>query len=284
MAIGPAPRVHGVVRGSSLARTSLLFSGPFGRMFRALPPADFGINDDASQAALMALGKLMVSPPDAPKDGSDPEESGLPAVFTYFGQFVDHDLTFDPASSLQKQNDPDALVDYRTPRFDLDNLYGRGPDDQPYLYSDGRLFNLGGALSGAAANPGARDLPRSNANPARAIIGDPRNDENTIVSQFQGLMHRFHNSIATSNPDWTFAQVQQEVRFHYQWVILHDFLPRVVHESVLRHVLVQSEDGGALEIRLKFYEAKSEAFMPLEFSAAAYRFGHSMVRPGYRSK
>ena len=64
----------------------------------------------------------------------EPGNPRIPAGFTYLGQFIDHDLTFDPASSLQKQNDPDALVDYRTPAFDLDNIYGRGPDDQPYLY------------------------------------------------------------------------------------------------------------------------------------------------------
>lgn len=78
----------------------------------------------------------MKSDPDAPKDGADEEESGIPALYTYFGQFIDHDVTFDPASSLQKQNDPAALTDFRTPAFDLDNVYGRGPDDQPYLYND----------------------------------------------------------------------------------------------------------------------------------------------------
>src|SRR6201999_1599371 len=121
-------------------------------------------------------GKAMVSDEALPKDGPDGEESGIPAAYTYLGQFIDHDLTFDPASSLQRQNDPDALVDFRTPRFDLDNVYGRGPDDQPYLYENGRTFLLGRALTGAAANPGARDLPRSSvADPLmrRAIIGDP---------------------------------------------------------------------------------------------------------------
>jgi len=73
-----------------------------------------------------------VSTKDDPKDGPDAEESGIPALYTYLGQFVDHDLTFDPASSLQQQDDPDGLVDFRTPKFDLDNVYGRGPDDQPY--------------------------------------------------------------------------------------------------------------------------------------------------------
>jgi hypothetical protein len=155
-------RPHGVgLRGGSLSRNSPLFEGPFGRIFRALPPADFGDTDQQSQDALNALALSMIADPDDPKDGADPEESGIPSIYTYFGQFIDHDLTFDPASSLQKQNDPDALEDYRTPRFDLDNVYGRGPDDQPYFYADGRTFLQGKPLSGAAANPNARDLPRS---------------------------------------------------------------------------------------------------------------------------
>src|SRR5437763_5943973 len=113
-----------------------------------------------------------VADPADPKDGPDGEESGIPAAYTYFGQFIDHDITFDPASSLQKQNDPDALIDYRTPAFDLDNVYGRGPDDQPYLY-DGEKFLLGGAILGG--DPKAADLPRNTV--GRALIGDPRNDE-----------------------------------------------------------------------------------------------------------
>ena len=226
---------------------------------------------------------VSVADPKDPKDGPDTEESGFPAAYTYFGQFIDHDLTFDPASSLQRQNDPDALVDYRTPRFDLDNIYGRGTDDQPYLYNgDGTTFSLGPPLGGAAANPHAKDLPRSSATPQRAIIGDPRNDENVIVSQFQGLMHRFHNSVARDNPTWNFDRVQREVRFHYQWVVLHDFLPTIVHPDVLHHVLPPRKHGGPIEPHLEFYKPKNEAFIPLEFSVAAYRFGHSMVRPGYR--
>src|SRR6516162_8755632 len=153
-------RPHGVgLRGANLSRASVLFQGPFGRIFRALPPADFGDDDAQSLSALAVLADKMtsVADPADPKDGPDAEESGIPAAFTYFGQFIDHDLTFDPASSLQRQNDPDALVDFRTPRFDLDSVYGRGPDDQPYLYADGRHFLLGNPLTGAAANPRAKD-------------------------------------------------------------------------------------------------------------------------------
>src|SRR5437016_1528612 len=236
-------RPHGVgIRGADLSRSSPLFSGPFGRIFRALPPADFGKDDAASLAALKVLAAKMtsVADPKDPKNGPDSEEGGIPAAYTYFGQFIDHDLTFDPASSLQRQNDPDALVDFRTPRFDLDNVYGRGPDDQPYLYTDGRIFLLGDALTGAASNPGAKDLPRSalpDIAKKRAIIGDPRNDENVIVSQLQGLFHRFHNKIAGDYPDWSFLRVQREVRFHYQWVVLHDFLPTIVAERVLHKVV-----------------------------------------------
>jgi len=284
-------KFHGVgLRGINLSRSSLLFNGPFGRIFRALPPADFGTDDNASLAALKVLAAKMTSVPDPadPKDLPDNEESGIPAAYTYLGQFIDHDLTFDPASSLQKQNDPDALVDFRTPRFDLDNVYGRGPDDQPYLYEDGRLFVLGRALSGAAANPKARDLPRSqvnNPNPRRAIIGDPRNDENVVVSQLQGLFHRFHNGIANAHPDWSFEQVQREVRFHYQWVVLNDFLPTIIAPAVLKEVLPHVGKKTNVKIdkpHLEFYHPKQDLFMPLEFSVAAYRFGHSMVRPGYR--
>jgi hypothetical protein len=284
----PVARPHGGVRGANLSRSSLLFDGPFGRIFSALPPADFGSTDADSLAALKLLAQAMISDADPadPKDGPDSEEGGVPAAFTYLGQFIDHDLTFDPASSLQKQNDPDALVDFRTPQFDLDNIYGRGPDDQPYMYNDdGKTFVLGNDLVGAPqVNSGAHDLQRNAQTPARALIGDPRNDENVIVSQFQGLMHRFHNRVAKDNPSWSFPQIQQLVRFHYQWVLLHDFLPRVISADVLEKVLPTAQDGSLIidVHNLHFFHFRDTAFMPLEFSVAAYRFGHSMIRPGYR--
>jgi Animal haem peroxidase len=300
---GPARNAHGsTVRGLTLSRGSKFFGGQFGRMFRSLPPADFGVSDTETETNLLALGAKMVAPHDGAKDGPDAEESGIPAAYTYLGQFIDHDLTFDPASSLQQQDDPDGLIDFRTPQFDLDNIYGKGPDDAPYLYNSNNTFILGRPLTGAAGNPGARDLPRSAPtdpnqpedinNARRAIIGDPRNDENVIVSQFQGLMHRFHNKLMSADtgpPRNRFQRVQSEVRFHYQWMVVNDFLPTIVWRDVLKDIIPhhyetdpKKQNVRVTPPRLIYFDREHEPVMPLEFSAAAYRFGHSMVRPGYR--
>ena len=264
-------------RGLMSTRRSPAFEGQFGRMFRALPPATFGGTDADTVANLAKLGAAMTADFDAPKDGADEEESGIPALYTYLGQFVDHDVTFDPASVLQRQNDPDALVDFRTPALDLDNVYGRGPSDQPYLYDGGDDFLLGDALGGGDA--GARDLPRNGADPRRALIGDPRNDENVVVSQLQGLFLRFHNRMRRDHPSLDLAEIQRLVRYHYQYVVANDFLPRIVHSSVLADL----RTSGRWDARkLERFHWRNDPFMPVEFSAAAYRFGHSMVRPGYR--
>src|SRR5499427_7439201 len=153
---------HGtILRGLMSASHSRLTQGLFGRMFRSLPPAHFGSTEAENIANLHKLGDAMSADFDPPKDGKDEEESGIPALYTYLGQFIDHDITFDPASSLQKQNDPDALVDFRTPAFDLDNVYGRGPDDQPYMYQgDGAQFQLGSRQLKGGKDKNAVDLAR----------------------------------------------------------------------------------------------------------------------------
>lgn len=265
---------HSIVPRGLNATRSPLSQGRFGRMFRNVTPAKFGPTDADNVANLSALADKMIAGFDPPKDGPDAEESGIPALYTYFGQFIDHDITFDPVSSLTKQQDPDGLVDFRTPALDLDNLYGRGPNDQPYMY-DGIKLLLGETLTGTGV-PDASDLPRFK---GRALIGDPRNDENSIVSQFQALMLRFHNRMVDDNDSLSFEDVQQRVRFHYQYVVLNDFLPRIVHASVLDELRTAGRyDRG----KLAFYHWKTFPFMPVEFSVAAYRLGHSMIRPGYR--
>jgi Animal haem peroxidase len=247
-------------------------------MFRNLPAATYGDSEAESEKNLITLATAMSSGFDHPKDGPDGEESGIPSLYTYFGQFVDHDITFDPMSSLIKHNDPDALVDYRNPALDLDNVYGRGPGDQPYMYDGPMKFLLGEPMSGS--NHEAWDLPRNSQ--GRALIGDPRNDENSIVSQLQGLLLRFHNRLVdqyAKDPRVAFSDIQQLVRFHYHYVILNDFLPRLVSSGVLDDL---KTNGHYDQKKLRYYHWKTDPFMPVEFSVAAYRLGHSMVRPGYR--
>jgi hypothetical protein len=290
-------RFHGDrPRGSDFFPKSPSFEGRFGRMFRTLPAAQFQEND------LKALAAAMVAEPEpVENDEVDPEENqGIEAGYTYLGQFIDHDLTFDPASSLQKQNDPDGLVDFRTPRFDLDNVYGRGPDDQPYLYEDnGVRLLLGRQVTGNTQDPQTRDVPR-NTNPggrARALIGDPRNDENVIVSQLQATILRFHNRMARllptlpgneallNDPKRLFEETQRQVRFHYQWVVLNDFLPTIAGWDVVNGILPHLKKKTNISVDkpdLSLFHWTKEPFIPIEFSAAAYRFGHSMVRPAYR--
>jgi hypothetical protein len=268
------PTTHGTLPRGIDATRSQQFEGRFGRMFRNLPPAVFGASDAESRDNLHALAEKMNGGDDTAQDGHDAEESGIPALYTYFGQFIDHDITYDPVSTLTKSLDPDGLVDFRTPSFNLDNMYGRGPGDQPYMF-DGNKFRLGNVLKGAGV-PDTHDLPRFD---GRALIGDPRNDENGLVSQLQGLMLRIHNRMVDENPTATFEDVQQLLRFHYQYVVLNDFLPRIVSASVLNEL---KTDGVYDQGKLRFYHWRNYPFMPVEFSVAAYRLGHSMVRPGYR--
>jgi hypothetical protein len=288
----PQP-IHGALRGLERVSLSPEFEGRFGRLFRTLPAARFDEDD------LKSLAKAMVAEAEAEETSEDedddeenigtPDDPGISAGITYLGQFIDHDLTFDPASSLQKQNDPDALVDFRTPRFDLDCVYGRGPDDQPYLYEDdGKRLLLGRPLTGNPRDPRTRDVPRNTpepGSPKRALIGDPRNDENVIVSQLHATFLRFHNRIVHLRPHADFPKVQRLVRWHYQWVVLHDFLPTIIGREMLESILPHLAHQTSIfqhEPRLRFYKPRKQPYMPVEFSVAAYRFGHSMVRPIYR--
>ncbi|WP_198175173.1 peroxidase family protein [Spirosoma telluris] len=319
----PGP-THGGVRGDDLDRRSSQFEGLFGRIFRSLPAATW------TESALKKLaGDGRLKPPGAEEkigmssapeiDGSTPplplapsedveddgitprssrlhddeENSGIDAGYTYLGQFIDHDITFDPASSLQKRNDVNALVDFRTPRLDLDSVYGRGPNDQPYLYeNNGRYFQLGRSLTeGKGGHVIGHDLPRHSWTEHggktyhRALIGDKRNDENVIISQLHGIFLKFHNRLAHDHPKVDFPLIQRQVRWHYQYVVLHDFLYKIAKQDVIESILPHLASKKSIfedTPKLRFYHPKNEAFMPIEFAAAVYRFGHSMVRPIYR--
>ncbi len=212
--------------------------------------------------------------------GDNPD---IPSGYTYLGQFVDHDITFDPVSSLDRLHDPDALTTYRTPRFDLDSVYGRGQADSPYLYDaeDPASMLIGRNTSGEHEPV---DLPRNQQ--GRALIGDPRNDVHFIVSQLHLAFLRFHNSVVDHlrfqvTSGQLFDEARRMVTWHYQWVVIHDFLARLVGPDVLDDVLVTSRTGRA-RAELSYFTWRNRPFVPVEFSAAAYRFGHSMVRAEYR--
>ncbi|WP_309892402.1 heme peroxidase family protein [Archangium sp.] len=216
-----------------------------------------------------------------PMDGSNPatnvDNETIPAGFTFLGQFIDHDLTFDPTSILERQNDPEAIENFRTPALELDNVYGSGPRASRHLYD---VNNPAKFLVEKLDGPGSQDdMPRNSQ--MTALIGDPRNDENVIVSQLHVAVLKFHNAIVDHlvaegiEESQVFEQAQRMVRWHYQWIIVHEFLPKLVGESLVKDVL-RMHHGDRL------FQWRNEPFIPVEFSVAAYRFGHSQVRPGYK--
>jgi hypothetical protein len=244
--------------------------GRFGRLFDALP------RHDAGAEATEALAAALVAAPDSRDNPS------IPAGYTYLGQFIDHDITFDPVSQLQRDNDPSALADFRTPRFDLDSVYGTGPADQPYLYDWSGPQALRGVklLVGASPARGETtipDLPRNAQQ--RALIGDGRNDENLIVAQLHLLFLQFHNRVVDDlvargsrleGAD-LLEEARRRVRWHYQWIVIYDYLPRVAGRLTAT-------------VERRHFAVGDDPYIPIEFSAAAFRFAHSMVRERYQAK
>jgi hypothetical protein len=205
---------------------------------------------------------------------NNPNNPTHTAGTTFFGQFVDHDITFDTSSPLGVPTDPSASVNARTPSLDLDSLYGHGPVASPQLYDpadrDKLRIGFGGRFE---------DLPRLEDN--SAVIPDPRNDEHLIIAGLQCAFVLFHNNAV----DWaradgykggsTFKKARQLTTWHYHWLVLHEFLPQIVGQVLVDDVLRN---------RRRFYKPRMrQGFIPVEFQAGAYRFGHSMVRPSYRA-
>ena len=267
-------RGHGYeLRGLGYLPLSQLHEGRFGRMFR-LPP--FVPTD----ARIAEIASVMVEAPvfDPALDNPD-----IPAGYTYLGQFIDHDITFDPVSSLDRQNDPDALNNFRTPRLDLDSLYGSGPADDPFLYD----LPTGHRKLLIDHHDNQDDLPR-NAQET-ALIGDPRNDENIFVAALHLTMLKFHNAVVDrvaaeptlrNGSETEFEAAQRIVRWHYQWIVAHDYLRRNCGQAMLDEVL--DESGPIPQVHRQVFKWKYFPYMPVEFSVAAYRFGHSQIRGQYK--
>ena len=294
-------RRHGIVfvRGSNPPHSTHFDKGKFGRLFPMLPP--FAADNPSVRDALMEVGKkdgIMdagddLSDPvtlitDPQKSANNPNNPDLSAGMTFLGQFLDHDMTFDPTSSLERQQDPEAIENFRTPVLELDNVYGSGPGASPYLYDssidDGLTSFLVEEIPGSAAQSRDGvvrfDVPRNSQDVA--LIGDPRNDENLVISQLHLAMLKFHNAVVQhvksetglTNPSEIFTEAQRLVRWHYQWIIIHEFLHKTVGMNVINDILKNGR---------RFYKWNNAPYIPVEFSVAAYRFGHSQVRPSYRA-
>ena len=235
-----------------------MYGGSYTRLFPSLPSL---VSDEQFLRALGAAGGVC--------DGSaDCVDSSVAAGWPFLGQFVAHDITAD-RSPLVSRADPSRVRNYRTPAANLECLYGGGPVGSPYLYDreDPALL-----LTGADAG----DLPR---NPQGiALIGDPRNDVHLFVNQLQVALIDAHNLLVQRLRDdgepepSVFDEARRALTWHYQWVLLNDFLPALIGEQLAARLL---SDGPTL------YQAGESPQIPLEFADAAYRYGHSQIRDAY---
>lgn len=304
----------------------------FGYLFLNAPEiaedADIGPKFEALAGA-MAEARPLEDQPDAV----------LAPIFTYLGQFIDHDITLNTDSDNEASiiGDPNELL--RQPRglivanvangrdgtLALDSLYGGAPNQTaagrrlqqalrdgprmrlgpvapvgvaPDLPQDRRadLPRIGSLLSDGVI--AAQDLPPElrPANPqdpknARAFVGDGRNDENLIIAQLQVAFLRFHNavvdrilaeSVQRPNDEEVFRLARQQVIWTYQWLVVNEFLPAICPPAVVDAAI---RDGApvyqALANRFQQHGIDGVAPMPLEFSVAAFRYGHTMVRDAY---
>ena len=243
---------------------------------------------------LKRLGRTM-----ADSDDLGPShDSTIPAVYTYFGQFVDHDITLEAQTTSVGTSVPqlvaaalvpqdlaeirDKLRNVRSATLDLDSLYNAPAPPDP---ANGAKMKIG-----KVSDTGTTDLPfkkpkgktKDNDLPRRgrsndklrdreALTGDPRNDENTIISQLHLAFLKAHNALVDEGR--TRAQARRVLRQHYQHIVIHDYLKRIVDPAIVDKIVT---DGN------QFFNALGEPFfMPLEFSVAAFRFGHTMIRGLY---
>lgn len=254
--------------------------GKFGRMFPTLPPLI--VQEDA----LFALAQAML---DDPANSPSGDNTHIPAGFTYFGQFVDHDITLDTTPLSQQMADPMATENFRTPALDLDSVYSDGPALRPQFYDRGVRPPYGPdnkfLIGLTSPSPGQQvpdelpnDLPRNRV--GRALIGDERNDENLIIAQMHLTFLKFHNAIidhlSATQPVLKgvdqFNEARRIATWHYQWIVLFDWVERLTEPGLIREI----KDAGR-----RFYRFKKRPYIPAEFSAAAYRLGHSMIREEY---
>jgi hypothetical protein len=230
---------------------------------------------ESEEAKLVELGNAMRYRRE--REGTLTPRSG----FTYFGQFLGHDLTHDTTPLGGPYAAPEQTPNYRSAAFDLDHVYGGGPAGSPYLYEGeegAETFKMGSTVPGGYR----RDLPFRHDRVMIGDLSDRRNLDNLILRQIHVLFLKFHNEAvrqlqnnselaeATDLPRHAtlFECARRLVSWHYQWIIRHDYLPRIVHAGVWKQRLNSRASSGFA--------------IPIEFSLAGFRFGHSIVRSVYR--
>jgi hypothetical protein len=296
LGVGAGAMAPGVcmMSGAAQAQTAASFTireDRFGRIFPTLPA--FARPSPQLTAALMEIGKpggmmdakdqldkgpiLLITDPNL--SINNPDNASHTAGTTFFGQFVDHDVTFDLGSRLGEPTRPEDSKNSRSPGLDLDSVYGGGPLRSPELFGRRTTREPLAGIKFIVESGGLfEDLPRT-AN-GTAILGDPRNDEHAILAGLHAAFLLFHNNavdyVAERNRRWSvediYREAQRLTRWHYQWMIVHEFLPQIIGRPLVNDILTRGR---------RFYRP-SVGFMPVEFQGACYRFGHSMVRPSYR--
>jgi hypothetical protein len=272
------PFVIGEDRFSRLFPTLRPFAQPSRKVNQAMlelgrPGGILDAKDDLAAGPVQLIADLDLSL-------DNPNNPQGTAGATFVGQFMDHELTFDLTSRLGRPAKPRNSPNGRTPAFDLDSVYGGGPAETPELYLPVDPRGGGGATKFEVGHGGRfEDLPRD-PRTSTAIIADPRNDENLLLGGLQTAFLLFHNAVVDrlsghgrrSSAD-VFDQARQLTTWHYQWMILHEFLPLFIGQPLVDDILHNGR---------QCYRPPS-GVIPVEFQGAAYRFGHSLVRPSYRA-
>lgn len=201
-------------------------------------------------------------------DGGDcKDEAAVEAGWPFFGQYVAHDLTAD-RSPLREHADVAALRNVRSPRANLESLYGGGPLGSPYLYQRADPAKL-------LENDG--DVPRNQE--GIALVGDPRNDVHIFMSQLQVAFIAAHNRLVDrlredgAAEETVFDEARRSLTWHYQWVIVNGLLTSLTGDTLVAELLSSGR---------RWYRPDGQPFIPLEFADAAYRYGHSQIRQLYR--
>jgi hypothetical protein len=277
----------------------------FTRMFPELPA--FAAQNDRMRNAAALLGakdgpldardnltdaiQSIVNQPVFSPDNRD--NTAMTAGVTFFGQFLDHDITFDRRSALTGNADPARTRNFRTAAFDLDSVYGEGPERSAELYDTRngdyrmRVDPIPGSPEVSRKGAMRFDLPRDSN--GEALVGDSRNDENVILSQLHVAMLKFHNAVVDqlraqarwqgASPRQVFEEARRIVTWHYQWCIVHEFLPLTIGQRRVDQLLRERPGQYRADARRN---SGGNPLLPIEFSVAAYRFGHSQIRPSYR--